>query len=127
MATLLGKPSAKVTAGDSDALTQVTEAGGIIYPVIPTYYNLPESVEQMFEEFTERLLGFAGLDQSDYYAWRAGGSRASVERAATRTAPRRGGGPSGAVALGPDLHRPLQPPGGARRLRRGRNRTDRTG
>ncbi|CAL9401501.1 MULTISPECIES: UbiX family flavin prenyltransferase [unclassified Streptomyces] len=68
-------------------MTQVTEAGGVIYPMIPTYYNLPESVEQMFEEFTERLLGFAGLDQSDYYAWREGGSRASVERAASRRAP----------------------------------------
>ncbi|WP_371100454.1 UbiX family flavin prenyltransferase [Streptomyces sp. PU_AKi4] len=67
-------------------MTQVTEAGGTVYPMIPTYYNLPETVEQMFEEFTERLLGFVGLDQSDYYAWRAGGSRASAERAATRTA-----------------------------------------
>ncbi len=67
-------------------MSQVTEAGGIVYPMIPTYYNLPETVEQMFEEFTERLLGFVGLDQSDYYTWRAGGSRASVERAASRAA-----------------------------------------
>ncbi|MEU1049812.1 flavoprotein [Streptomyces sp. NPDC005897] len=67
-------------------MTQVTEAGGIVYPMIPTYYNLPETVEQMFEEFTERLLGFVRLDQSDYCAWRDGGSRASVERAASRAA-----------------------------------------
>ncbi|GGZ37923.1 UbiX family flavin prenyltransferase [Streptomyces poonensis] len=67
-------------------MAQVTEAGGIVYPMIPTYYNLPETVEQMFEEFTERLLGFVGLDQTDYYTWQEGGSRASVERAAARTA-----------------------------------------
>ncbi|MFE9686671.1 UbiX family flavin prenyltransferase [Streptomyces sp. NPDC006285] len=66
-------------------MTQVTEAGAVVYPMIPTYYNLPETVEQMFEEFAERLLGFVGLDQTDYYAWQEGGSRASVERAASRT------------------------------------------
>ncbi|MFF5563133.1 UbiX family flavin prenyltransferase [Streptomyces sp. NPDC012623] len=67
-------------------MTQVTEAGAVVYPMIPTYYNIPETVEQMFEEFTARLLGFVGLEQTDYYAWREGGSAASAERAAARTA-----------------------------------------
>jgi 4-hydroxy-3-polyprenylbenzoate decarboxylase len=49
-------------------MTQVTEAGGVVYPMIPTY-NLPRTVEQMFEEYAARLLGFMGLDQPDYYAW----------------------------------------------------------
>jgi flavin prenyltransferase len=50
-------------------MTQVTEAGAVVYPMIPTYYNLPQTIEQMFEEYASRLLGFMGLDQSGYYAW----------------------------------------------------------
>jgi 4-hydroxy-3-polyprenylbenzoate decarboxylase len=50
-------------------MTQVTEAGGTVYPMIPTFYNVPQSVDQFYEEFTARLLGFIGLPQSDYYAY----------------------------------------------------------
>ncbi len=50
-------------------MTQVTEAGAVVYPMIPTFYNVPQTVEQMYEEFTARLLGFLGLDQTNYYAW----------------------------------------------------------
>ncbi|GAA3614791.1 hypothetical protein GCM10022419_120020 [Nonomuraea rosea] len=50
-------------------MTQVTEAGAVVYPMIPTYYNVPQSIEQMDEEFVSRLLGFVGLHQSDYYEW----------------------------------------------------------
>jgi 4-hydroxy-3-polyprenylbenzoate decarboxylase len=50
-------------------MTQVTEAGGTVYPIIPTFYNLPSSVDQVYEEFTARLLGFLGLSQSDYYMY----------------------------------------------------------
>jgi flavin prenyltransferase len=62
-------------------MTQVTEAGGVVYPMIPTYYNVPETVEQIFEEFTSRLLGFVGLDQSDYYTWSGEETAAHRERA----------------------------------------------
>lgn len=50
-------------------MAQVTEAGAVVYPMIPTYYNVPRTVEEMFEEFTARLMGFIGLGQTDYYAW----------------------------------------------------------
>jgi len=50
-------------------MTQVTEAGATVYPMIPTFYNMPTSVDQIHEEFTARLLGFIGLPQSDYYAY----------------------------------------------------------
>ncbi|GAA2211712.1 hypothetical protein GCM10009850_071720 [Nonomuraea monospora] len=52
-------------------MVQLTEAGAVVYPMIPTYYNVPQSVEQMDEEFVSRLLGFVGLDQeqADYYEW----------------------------------------------------------
>ena len=62
-------------------MTQVTEAGAVVYPMIPTYYNAPQSVEQLQEEFTARLLGFLGLDQTDYYAWSGDDTPAHQDRA----------------------------------------------
>jgi flavin prenyltransferase len=50
-------------------MTQVTEAGATVYPMIPTFYNVPRSVDEVYEEFTARLLGFIGLPQSDYYTY----------------------------------------------------------
>jgi 4-hydroxy-3-polyprenylbenzoate decarboxylase len=50
-------------------LVQLTEAGAVVYPMIPTYYNVPQNLQQMDEEFVLRLLGFVGLDQTDYYEW----------------------------------------------------------
>lgn len=50
-------------------MTQVTEAGATVYPMIPTFYNAPSSVDHIYEEFTARLLGFIGLPQSDYYTY----------------------------------------------------------
>ena len=61
-------------------MTQVTEAGAVVYPMIPTYYNVPQTVEQMFEEYTSRLLGFIGLDQTDYYAYPGTESQAHRDR-----------------------------------------------
>ena len=51
-------------------LVQLTEAGAVVYPMIPTYYNVPQNLAQMDEEFVLRLLGFIGLDQTDYYEWK---------------------------------------------------------
>jgi 4-hydroxy-3-polyprenylbenzoate decarboxylase len=50
-------------------LVQLTEAGAVVYPMIPTYYNVPRNLKEMDEEFVLRLLGFIGLDQTDYYEW----------------------------------------------------------
>jgi 4-hydroxy-3-polyprenylbenzoate decarboxylase len=61
-------------------MTQITEAGGTIYPVIPTFYNLPSSVDQVYEEFTARLLGFLGLPQTDYYTYSGDESPAHRDR-----------------------------------------------
>ncbi|MFK0171645.1 UbiX family flavin prenyltransferase [Streptomyces sp. NPDC090306] len=64
-------------------MTQVTEAGAIVYPMIPTYYNTPRTVAEMDEEFAARLLSFVGLDSGtgDYYEWQGGGTPASHDRA----------------------------------------------
>ncbi|WP_433432524.1 UbiX family flavin prenyltransferase [Nonomuraea sp. CA-141351] len=62
-------------------LTQVAEAGGTIYPMIPTYYNVPQTVDQFFEEFTARLLAFIDLPQTDYYTYSGTESPAHRDRA----------------------------------------------
>jgi flavin prenyltransferase len=51
-------------------MVQLTEAGAVVYPMIPSYYNVPQNLQQMDEEFVLRLLGFLGLDQTDYYEWK---------------------------------------------------------
>jgi len=67
-------------------MVQLTEAGAVVYPMIPTYYNVPQSLEQMDDEFVMRLLGFIGLDQTDRYEWGSGGS-AALKDGAGRSQP----------------------------------------
>jgi 4-hydroxy-3-polyprenylbenzoate decarboxylase len=45
------------------------EAGAAIYPLIPTFYNHPASIEQMAHQFACRVLAFIGLRQADAYRW----------------------------------------------------------
>ncbi|MBZ5525364.1 MAG: UbiX family flavin prenyltransferase [Acidobacteriia bacterium] len=46
------------------------EAGATIYPLIPTFYNLPGNVEDMAHQFACRVLAFVGLPQPDAYQWK---------------------------------------------------------
>lgn len=50
-------------------MASVTEAGATIYPVIPTFYNHPESVEDIARNFVHRVLQHIGLAQAGAYAW----------------------------------------------------------
>ncbi|HET7873117.1 MAG TPA: UbiX family flavin prenyltransferase [Terriglobales bacterium] len=45
------------------------EAGATIYPLIPTFYNRPQTVEDMARQFACRVLAFVGLAQDDAYVW----------------------------------------------------------
>jgi 4-hydroxy-3-polyprenylbenzoate decarboxylase len=45
------------------------EAGATIYPLIPTFYNRPQTVEEMARQFACRVLAFMGLAQDDAYVW----------------------------------------------------------
>jgi flavin prenyltransferase len=46
------------------------EAGATIFPLIPTFYNHPSSVEAMAREFANRVLAHLGLAQPDAYRWK---------------------------------------------------------
>ena len=45
------------------------EAGATIYPLIPTLYNRPASIEEMAHQFACRVLAFVGLAQDDAFVW----------------------------------------------------------
>jgi 4-hydroxy-3-polyprenylbenzoate decarboxylase len=46
------------------------EAGATIYPLIPTFYNHPQSFDEMAHQFACRVLQFVGLEQEDAYRWK---------------------------------------------------------
>jgi len=46
-----------------------SDAGAVIYPVIPTFYNHPVDSTEMARQFAFRLLAHIGLPQKDAYIW----------------------------------------------------------
>lgn len=51
-------------------MTQATEAGATIYPVMPTLYNDPKSIPDMARNFVHRVMAHIGLPQTDAYRWK---------------------------------------------------------
>jgi 4-hydroxy-3-polyprenylbenzoate decarboxylase len=47
-----------------------SDAGATIYPVIPTFYNHPTTVEEMARQYVCRVLAHIGLAQQDAYVWK---------------------------------------------------------
>jgi len=52
-------------------LYRAADAGAAIYPLIPTFYNRPASMEAMARQFVYRVLAHIGLPQPDAYRWKA--------------------------------------------------------
>jgi 4-hydroxy-3-polyprenylbenzoate decarboxylase len=46
-----------------------SDAGAIIFPVIPTLYNHPQSTTEMARQFVNRVLAHIGLPQPGAYQW----------------------------------------------------------
>src|SRR5580692_4112957 len=47
------------------------EAGAVIFPVIPAFYNKPADSTAMARQFVYRVLAHIGLPQPDAYVWKA--------------------------------------------------------
>jgi 4-hydroxy-3-polyprenylbenzoate decarboxylase len=47
------------------------EAGAVIFPVIPAFYNRPQDSIEMARQFVCRVLAHIGLPQPDAYVWKA--------------------------------------------------------
>ena len=46
------------------------DAGAVIFPVIPAFYNRPVDSIEMARQFVYRVLGHVGLPQPDAFIWR---------------------------------------------------------
>ncbi len=51
-------------------MTLAADAGATIYPLIPTLYNKPGSLDEMAREFCNRVLKHIGLPQEGAYVWK---------------------------------------------------------
>ena len=49
---------------------RAADAGATIFPLIPAYYFLPATLDQMAHEFACRVLTHIGLPQPDAYRWK---------------------------------------------------------
>lgn len=49
---------------------RAADAGATIYPLIPAFYNRPETPEAMTHQFACRVLAHIGLPQADAYRWK---------------------------------------------------------
>jgi 4-hydroxy-3-polyprenylbenzoate decarboxylase len=51
-------------------LYRAADAGATIYPLIPTFYNHPQSVDEMARQFACRVLAHVGLKQEEAFVWK---------------------------------------------------------
>src|SRR5438445_7654688 len=50
---------------------RAADAGATVFPLIPTFYNRPGSLDVMAREFACRVLAHLGLPQAGAYRWKA--------------------------------------------------------
>lgn len=51
-------------------MSLAADAGATIFPLIPTFYNHPPTLEAMAQEFANRVLAHIGLPQENAYRWK---------------------------------------------------------
>jgi flavin prenyltransferase len=51
-------------------MSLAADAGAVIFPVIPSFYNRPMDAMEMAEQFACRVLAHIGLPQPDAYVWK---------------------------------------------------------
>lgn len=56
-------------------MLRAQQAGAIIFPVIPTFYDRPRTIDDLVTQFCCRVLALLDLDQPAQYQWRGEGSR----------------------------------------------------
>jgi 4-hydroxy-3-polyprenylbenzoate decarboxylase len=53
-------------------MAAATEAGATIFPVIPTFYNHPQTTDDIARNYVHRVLQHVGLPQPDAFVWGVG-------------------------------------------------------
>jgi 4-hydroxy-3-polyprenylbenzoate decarboxylase len=51
-------------------MTLAADAGAVIFPVIPAFYNHPIDSTEMARQFVNRVLAHVGLPQPGAYVWK---------------------------------------------------------
>ena len=51
-------------------MSLAADAGAVIFPVIPAFYNRPMDAAEMAKQFVCRVLAHIGLPQADAYVWK---------------------------------------------------------
>lgn len=49
---------------------RAADAGATVFPLIPAYYFRPTTLDQIAQEFANRVLSHIGLPQADAYRWK---------------------------------------------------------
>lgn len=49
-------------------MTSLTEAGALILPASPSFYSHPQSIEELIDTITERIIAHMGIEQQ-HYCW----------------------------------------------------------
>ena len=52
-------------------MASATEAGATIFPIIPTFYNHPQTIDDIAQNFVARVLQHFGLRQPNTFTWGA--------------------------------------------------------
>ncbi len=52
-------------------MAAASEAGATIFPLIPTFYNEPQTTDDMVHNFVDRVLAHIGVPQPNAYMWKA--------------------------------------------------------
>jgi 4-hydroxy-3-polyprenylbenzoate decarboxylase len=52
-------------------MAAVTEAGATVFPIIPSFYNHPQTIEEIAHNYVNRVLQHIGFPQPGAYAWGA--------------------------------------------------------
>lgn len=50
-------------------MTAVTEMGGVIFPPLPAFYHLPQSIDELVNDTVERVLSLLGVWQATPKPW----------------------------------------------------------
>jgi 4-hydroxy-3-polyprenylbenzoate decarboxylase len=56
-------------AGHIRSLAAVTDAGAIVYPPVPAFYALPETLEQMVDHTLGRVLDLFDIESRTVRRW----------------------------------------------------------
>jgi 4-hydroxy-3-polyprenylbenzoate decarboxylase len=50
-------------------MAAVTEAGATVFPIIPSFYNHPQTIQGIAKNYVHRVLQHVGFPQPDMYRW----------------------------------------------------------